>query len=538
MKIEKYESRVSPSKSAASAYADSSSQVALARENERAGQLVSGIGDAMIKAQALQEQTEASNKASMAMNDLLLRSSQDPEYKNSEKYLKEIDKINAAASKNLTLKASRQAFEEDFFGMSEKARMDIRQDSHKKMISKGISDLGMAIDNNYTQYIREGNTIRQGQLVKRVEFLIDSHVERGYLSPQAGLVEKQKFKNNIGIDKFVHDLRTVNDPESVDGLIEALKSGDYEQNGITIDEEKKGTLIKNAESQKKKYGIEIKRQQRIQQAQNEYNFGQEVLSGKLGLEEVYKAEIGMVISKSYADTLKKYLNSEKTINAKDDPAAYARILQEFSTITKDDYTEIAEKDFGKLAIVRQNIIQAAADGALTKDKSQKWLSLIQPNFQKGIDDTFLQSQAMKRNVFDWMGKWTRQNLLTKDQRDIAKMYLADSVMTQISSEEQQQPVTPERANEIARETLNNYIRIAYPDIVGSSEITNSTATQKTGVRPIHQEPTKAKAAKTIQGEKSQPSEEDILFTAQKYGMTIEEVKKRLGMDKDAERPTS
>ena len=36
------------------------------------------------------------------------------------------------------------------------------------------------------------------------------------------------------------------------------------------------------------------------------------------------------------------------MNAKNDPEAYAKILQEFGTITSDDYQEITEKDFGKI----------------------------------------------------------------------------------------------------------------------------------------------------------------------------------------------
>ena len=538
MSIERARGQIRAKETQVSAYADASSQVALANSNKYTAEVASSIGDQMVKAQALQEQTEASNKATMAMNELKRQSSQDPDYKNSEKYLQQIDKIKTASAKGLTLKASRLAFDDDFFGMSESVKMDIKNNSHKKMVSKGIADLGMAIDNSYKQYLLEGDTIRQGQLVKRVDYLIDSHVDRGYLSPESGMAEKQKFKNMVGVAKFDTDLRAVTDPAGIDGLIEGLKKGDYEKNGVVIDGKTKETLIKDARSFKIKYGAEIKRQQRVQLDQNETVYGKKILTGELGIQDVYALEISKEISPGYADTLRDYLKSSKAVTAKNDPVEYAKILDEYGSITSADYQKVEEEDFGKIASVRLKIMQAAAKGVLTKATADKWMNAIQPNYKTGVDEVFLQSKAVKQTAFGWFRDWSRNNLLDKDQRDMAKMYLSESLMARIAAEEQQGPVTPTRANEIARETLDDYLRTTHKDLVGSEKITNSTATKKGGVRPITQDPTDAKASKTLTAKKPEYSDEDILFTANEMGMTVEEVKKKLGVGADAKESTS
>ena len=238
---------------------DASSIQAVGRETANTGEVLSSIGDQMIKAQALQEHTEASNKAEAAKNDLVFRAKNDPDYKNSQKYIDELSKIKSEASKGLTLRASKSQFESDFGSLSNSALMDIKQDSRKKMVSKGISDLGQALEQNQNSFIQEGNPTKQNQIIKRMNSLIDSHVQRGYLSPEDGQNNKKRMIENLGIKKFTHDLSSINTPEAADGIMEALRSGDYEQNGAVIDPKDKESMYKDAERYKTKYEKEQKK---------------------------------------------------------------------------------------------------------------------------------------------------------------------------------------------------------------------------------------------------------------------------------------
>jgi len=365
---------------------DTSSVTAVGRETAGAGQVLADIGDTMIKAQALQEHTEANNKATTATRELILKAKQDPDYRNSDKYIQELSAIKADASKGLTLRKSKADFDTDFATLSNAALLDIKQDSRTKMVNKGIADLNMALDQNQDLYVAEGNPIRQAQIMKRMDSLIDAHIQRGYITPESGYKLKQSRIENLGVKKFYGDLSAITTSAQADAMLKGLQEGHYEQNGVTIDPQKKESMYNTIEKYKAKLETEQVKAMKVTQNKNETEWSVAISRGEAnklgGLNGLQEAALRGDIDTATFERLEKAMTSTEKAPASQKSAAFVKVNEDFYSLKLDDDGIAEGNSIDQLRRFRNGVIEEYNAGRLDAADFQAFIQKTTPDYLK------------------------------------------------------------------------------------------------------------------------------------------------------------
>jgi hypothetical protein len=375
---------------------DTASSNAIARETSNSGEVLSQIGDTMIKAQALQEHTEAANKATAAARELVFKAKNDPDYRNSDKYIQELSAIRANASKGLTLRAAKNQFETDFASLSNAALMDIKQDSRVKMVKKGIADLNLALDQNQDIYVSEGDPIRQGQIVKRMDNLIDAHIQRGYLTPDDGYKLKQARIENLGVKKFYGDLSSISSPAQADVIMQNLRGGSYEQNGTTIDPQKKESMFNTLEKYKAKLEADSIKTMKVRQNQNETNWsvaisrGPEEIAKLGGLNGLQQAALNGDIDTATFERLEKAMTTTGSVAAAQKSTSFVNLSESFFSLKLDEDGIAEGNSIDALRNFRNAVTDAYNEKKIDAADFQNWIQKTTPDY--------LQAQAPKFDV--------------------------------------------------------------------------------------------------------------------------------------------
>lgn len=470
-----------------------------------------GLGDIagqLEKAHSLAEMTKAENHTKLKLAELELRRTQDPDIseENQKKYIESADLIINEASEMVSIPFNRDIFKSEAGAQAGIAKIRLKQDFMQKTVSQAKGNFDTFLDAQYKDFIGTDNPKLQEMAILRRDRKIDQMAEAGFITreEQAKLKTELPTKWNEG---YAQNEAYTNPQKFLDKEAKGYYKG--------VDPKKIETLRASAQNIMDRNNREAERAQKALQNQTEGEFGQRIVAGQLPIDEINNAEVLKKISPEYANILRKYLESPKAVVAQDKAETYSNLLQEYVSLANKGQTKIVENDFGKLALFRQHVIEAGAAGAITKPKMEKWLNTINPKFQKGLDEAYRNSALVKKSAFSFLGNWTDSHLISKDERDQAKMDLVDALMTRINEEENAGPIKPQRAAELAQEVLGEYVRSNYPELMGAKEMTNAVANKKDGVNPVYPGDTTVKADKLVGQKKTEYKVGDVITVGDK-----------------------
>lgn len=414
MKITKHESEVRQSGEGVAAKASAAPYMERGKQLSETGAILGEVGQRMVKAQAFQEHTSAMNAARQQMDEIQLKSEADPNYKNSAAYLKEMEKVRNTASKGITMPSARREFETDFASLLNEKSMAVRQDSRKKLVQAGLGSVNSGLEQLSMEYRNAGDPVKQKQIVGRMDLLIDGAAKRGFITPEKAVEMRQKNMESIGVDKFYTDLGAINTTGQAGQMMEALRAGGYEQNGVIIDPVKKKAMMGALESIKKKFAQDELIQAKQQIDKNENDFGKRAVFGGqideatgqpipvLSLEEINKAEVLGQISSKKAEVLRKYKTEPKTsVSLAEKSTAVAEMAQKLFEIDNDgDKTVDKDVTLKQLSDYRIAAFERYQKGALTNTQLQKALTFSEMAFRNGVHEEMNPSFGFFKTIWN------------------------------------------------------------------------------------------------------------------------------------------
>lgn len=462
MKIEKYESqtKINPSLDAAPASAGALS--APGKEVEGVGQTLSAIGQKMTEAQSFQERTAASNKARGDLADLVFKAKSDPDPKNHDKYIQQISKIRDGAVRGVSLRSAKSEFEADFGSMSNAALMDIKQDQRAKIVDMGLASMDGGLKQMASQYAQTGDPARQRQLILQMNSMIDEGAARGFVTADAAQKMKDKNYAAIGIDKFYADLSSINTPEGADQLLTALRKGYYEQNGVTIDPEKKKTMYEQAEKYRDKFDKETKAAQEITYDQNNRKAMLEMFQGQLTLSELQRRYTSGEIKESDYNTLeRKIVTPDYELlagNMREGKATIHTSNPELFNGIRQAQLEGA-KTPGQ---IDRMIAAGSADGKIT-NQDAAYLTNINATAKPALKDK--QILAAASSVKDWATRYLKGGVMDSLFGGKEKAAKIEGAVNEFYRRvDEANPTTEEDIQKIGRLVIQDNMKRDYPEL--------------------------------------------------------------------------
>jgi len=501
MKIRRYESQTKLSSDPNAAIADPGAASVHGRAIADIGGALSTVAEGMMKAQEFQERTSALNKVKAGLNDVLFRASQDPDPKNTKKYMQEVMGLRNLGTEGISLRTARQNFESEYQTEANGALLKLRQMEREKTVNLGMGALLEALDQDKNAYIASGSPIEQSQILARSEYNIDNAAAVGFITPQKAFEMKKAIKTEIGMDKATSDLNAARTAEEVEAVKTALLEGAYEQNGVTMDPEKKRGILSNADSFIEKKRREAVIDQKVLQDKTEAEFAIKISNNQGSLPELQEALRAGRISLGYFETAKKAILSPE-ISEADKVKEYEKLLNEYNSLLNDRGS--VDANFGRVAKFRQHLLEAQGRGAVLPSKATEWHKTISKTFELGLRGEFNKVNEVKKAGFNFLWMSTNRLIKDKDEQVEARAFLAEELMKRINAEEDMgKNLSPIEISDISRKILKDYIRVRYPSTLGREDVPHAVASRAGGVTQVFEGDTKIKADRSITAPKEQ-----------------------------------
>lgn len=267
---------------------------------------------------------------------------------------------------------------------------------------------------------------------------------------------------------------------------------------------------------------------------------------KIAYEAGLKNQPGGISEKLYNKLVQGRRINVTSEEAEDKREAMADALAE---ITDDSNKLEGNPAFEKVASYRAALIDAYNYHAISDAKKTKFLGLTDRVFDKGLDQEINAAYKTTGPVWSFLKESARyltgasvagvalgvdkakdegKPHASKAELKTAKAFLADALMERL----QQGPIAADEVHTVAQGMLASYIAKTTPAVLGAKAVPNNVA-GKDGVKPLHTMQVPSNSDRNIAVKKSVATppitDESLEFTARQHNMTVEEVKKRLGI---------
>lgn len=229
------------------------------------------------------QKTTASVNFKTGMLDILNRAQNDPNYNNSDQYFKEIEKLRTDSLKGFSSKIAESEAALEFGYDARVGQIQVDNLYKKKMIDVGQTNALKFID-------LEVNNPTENSL-QNIRKELSKQVAAGVFDQKAAYEYERKANDDLGVNLINKDLYLAETPEAVDEVTQKITSGQYERGGVTIDPEKKKSLLDIAERAKTNTEKKIKAQQDKAIVTNRMETITGIASGKIALDSLDIPEI-------------------------------------------------------------------------------------------------------------------------------------------------------------------------------------------------------------------------------------------------------
>lgn len=494
------------------------------------GKGMEDISAQLEKAHTLAEVTKAENAYALKTAEIKQRAMLDTDTspEGRKKYHDELMSAASSIGESISLPYAKNEFSAKATSQAELDKFEVDGFYRKRVVDQGKANAAVFLDAQKKDYISSNNMAMKERAILRRDMKIDQMVESGFISREGAVELKQKMAKEWPEAQAQNDAYA--DPN---GFLEREAQGYY-----------KGVDAKTLESLRNASDRIIQKQFKEQkialaatQNKTEQEFGLRAISGQLPISEINDAEVLKKITPKYANILREYQKSEKTLTVKTDIQLYNDVTDELFSLGVEKDSPDAEATFEKIASFRAKVTQGMIDGRLTKEDGKSFLNQTADAYYSGIEAKLDESKIAKKSAWDFFGGWANDHA-GKNERAQAKYYMAQQLISSINNEEALgKKVTPERVSELSREILKRYIRSSRPATNATEELPHGLADKQAGFEPIYSGDSKIKGQRSVTPIKQEYTDEDLQFTAEQMGMTIEEVKEKIE-GKSAKKPTS
>lgn len=253
---------------------------------EKVGQVGTQVQDAAIKwsnaVDTIQKTTAQANFKN-GMLDIQQRALGDPEYNNSDRYYKEIEKLKTDSLKGFSSRLAEGEMSLDLDYQAKVGEIQIQNVYKKKMIDVGQTSSLKLIDAEVQNPTESSLANIRAELGRQVQAGIFDHKD-------AYLLER-KANDDLGVNRVNKALYTAETPEDVEAVMQGLTSGAFEKGGVTIEPDKKKALLDIAERAKTNVEKKLEAQAVEAQAKNRVDTLVGVASGQIPMDQVNTVEI-------------------------------------------------------------------------------------------------------------------------------------------------------------------------------------------------------------------------------------------------------
>jgi hypothetical protein len=246
-KIERYSARVPQSGASPNALASPEQYSAGGKLISDIGKALGDLGDGFVKAHETAQKQTAMNKAKLGINEILTRAAQDPDPSNIDSYAQQLDHVKAGASEGISLRNAKDAFDLEYSSAANDGLIKLRQLQREKIVDLGVSSITQGLNQLDADYLN-ASPDQEEQILKRMDMLIHDGYSNGFMSAQDMIKMKEENLKQVGAKKAVHLINAAGSPEEVTAIKDALLRGDFERNGVTIDPDKKKSILSNIDS--------------------------------------------------------------------------------------------------------------------------------------------------------------------------------------------------------------------------------------------------------------------------------------------------
>lgn len=297
----------------------------------KVGQTVQDTSIKWVNALDTVQKTTATANFRTGLAEIQQRAQNDPNYNNSDQYMKEIEKLRTDNLKGFASKTAETETALNFGYESKVAGIQIGNIYKKKMIDVGQASTLSLIDNETSNPTPNS--------LSNIKSLLNTQVQAGIIGHTAAYKLQEKANNDLGVNRISKDLNQAKTPEDVDAIKQAITSGGYEQGGVTIDPKKKESLLKIANTAEKNAEKRVSAQEAEALVQNRMETITGLASGKIQSENLNLTDIAEY-DPQLANTLSKVKDFLVNYNPKLSPEEQQNPLNSAALATPSEKTRM------------------------------------------------------------------------------------------------------------------------------------------------------------------------------------------------------
>jgi len=439
-------------------------------------QVVQAGADKFEQLKSQSEIMDAQNEARRRLSDLEQQAIDDPDVWNADKYIQEISTIKDETSSMVSLPYAKEKYDNSYESMALPASVSIQGTFRKRQIRDA-----------------------QVKLFDGVDLMGETYRGTTGMSPKEAQVVKQLQIQNMEIafrDAVADGLITPNQARS---NIDAQKAKWAEWNDVIDKQVKRNKTV-----------VDVQRNEKYLQ-----NTGQVITN----LEQTSVEDLIRMLG---ADQMKADVVDD-LVSWKLDPNS-----PQYET-NKEVWLEMARDSTNpNLDLVKFNesIARAIANKDIQPSDGANLANTVQELYKNAIafksqDSPMLRSM---RASMDYIKDWAVKHPTSQTPDQVAYSLTNDLVRNVMEKK-----LSPEQITEEARNLVKEQVKATNPTTVGLDDVPNSVGNQKNGFNSVYEGDTKLKANKKSKGKDKTYSQEDLAFTAEQHNISIEEVKKKLGI---------
>lgn len=353
-KIPRYETDATLTKEAPSVPVNAEAYGTFGKGLQEMGQTLGVIGQTFEKLRDIQQVSEAETEAAQRMEDLRIRTDNDPDiYGAGQRAEEELRKIREDTSNKISSVPAKMKYGAEYDLKSVAFMHKVNTDLKGKQVDLAQATMLKANDVDKEAYFNAASAAEQQMIKDRMKNRVDEMMSVGAIDQMAGYKYWTATEHDLNVGQVKNDI------ELDAGL--ALRELQKGKEGIypDITTEERQDLTKAAEYQIARSERIAKQNIMIARNKNEAAMVDKYWNGTLTNDEVENGLLTGGISAGFGNTMMKNLQSPKSIDAKTDPETYMKLVDSILTPGRNPFE------------VRAELLKANTDGKLSRNDLQR-----------------------------------------------------------------------------------------------------------------------------------------------------------------------
>jgi len=374
-----------------------------------------------------------------------------------------IPQIRDEVGKGISLPEARNRFNLEFDQTSLISDFNIRGTLRKRQISQMQANLEDNISEMGNSFATVATPDERDILKTKLFEKVDENVRTGVITAKSGQDRKERTLGEWQKARIDSDIEV--NPHVALQQLQLGNKGLYKDVDATLRLQKE----KTANSKINRNEAIAKRNQEFLFDEKESELANRVSTGDATLAEIDRAELNGVLGRSdgvrkeFATSARKLLTSSKAPESIDSAERYRELSQEFVNLGIEKKDDISNAPFGEIANFRNKVIEAQADGLITRSTAEKWIAFTTGTYNKQSQE-IVKSKFKNGRVVNNLIDFNSQRLPKEEQLE-AFMFM-DKRLNDILIA---QDIPDDKIPEVAQKILKEWLVKKNPKILGLKE---------------------------------------------------------------------